>query len=124
MSVLSDEELFAAYVSGQAKNSDWSFQDGLRAVAKAAVAAELVGQQLVMFEDNNGAFRKRARDCQRFGADGVPAAVWIGERRYVPDPPAAPVPEGWKMVPVDLTPAMWRAGRSKVAEDIKDCLLS
>lgn len=51
MSVLSDEELFAAYVSGQAKNSDWSFQDGLRAVAEAAIAADRAAMvELVMLK--------------------------------------------------------------------------
>lgn len=39
----------------------------------------------VVFEDNNGAARNTPQECQRFGADGVPAAVWVGKRRYVPE---------------------------------------
>ena len=41
----------------------------------------------VRFEDNNGAGRLRPEDCVRFGADGRPAAVWVGNVRYTPEQP-------------------------------------
>ena len=44
--------------------------------------------EVVSFEDNNGAARKRPEDCQRFDANGIPAAVWVGKKRYVPEQPA------------------------------------
>lgn len=36
----------------------------------------------VFWEDRNGALRKAPSDCQRFGANGHPDAVWCGPQRF------------------------------------------
>jgi hypothetical protein len=45
----------------------------------------------IEFEDNNGAIRKTPKDCQSFGASGVPAAIWCNGIRYTA-PPRQPEP--------------------------------
>ena len=73
--------------------------DHLQAYAdarEAAVLAKLAAQAEVWFEDNNGAMRKRPENCQRFGANGVPAAVWVKGKRYAPEVPAHPIPHQWR----------------------------
>jgi hypothetical protein len=58
--------------------------EALRA-ALAQEEQEPVAQMEVVFEDNNGASRRTPRDCQSFGANGQPAAVYVGRQRYVPE---------------------------------------
>jgi len=60
------------------------------AAAALRAANPPVWEQYVVFEDNNGALRKRPEDCQAFGADGQPAAVYVGRQRYVPEPVQTP----------------------------------
>jgi len=59
-------------------------KQALRA-ALAQQEQEPVAQMEVVFEDNNGASRRTPRDCQSFGANGQPAAVYVGRQRYVPE---------------------------------------
>lgn len=92
MSALSDQELFAAYVSGQAKNSDWSFQDGLRAVAAAAVQAAREGQDPFIWAAESMEEKQLI--------DGRPRRVFwecvngVGIPLYTAPPAAPAVPEG------------------------------
>jgi len=46
---------------------------------------EPVAKMHVVFEDNNGALRRTPAGCQAFGANGQPAAVYVGRQRYVPE---------------------------------------
>ena len=39
---------------------------------------------VIGYEDRNGAVREIPADCQAFGAGGMPAALWVGDVRYVP----------------------------------------
>ena len=48
----------------------------------ALVETEVEPVDDVWFEDRNGAGRKSPKDCQRFGANGVPVAVWVNGNRY------------------------------------------
>lgn len=67
------------------------FPDELSAIAALRTALEQ--PQQVSFEDNNGAERERPEDCQRFGANGKPAAVWVNNVRYVPEAAREQQPE-------------------------------
>jgi hypothetical protein len=65
-----------------------AYAERFRAALRAANPP--VWEQYVVFEDNNGALRRRPEDCQAFGADGQPAAVYVGPQRYVPEPVQTP----------------------------------
>jgi hypothetical protein len=65
------------------------------ALAQEEQEQEPVAKMHVVFEDNNGALRRTPAGCQAFGANGQPAAVYVGRQRYVPeqeraDPAQAP----------------------------------
>jgi hypothetical protein len=51
--------------------------------ALAQQEQEPVAKMHVVFEDNNGALRRTPAGCQAFGANGQPAAVYVGRQRYV-----------------------------------------
>ena len=53
--------------------------------ALAQQEQEPVAKMHVVFEDNNGALRRTPADCQAFGANGQPAAVYVGRQRYAPE---------------------------------------
>ena len=65
----------------------WREEDLIAYGRACAALAEPQGEQEpaddVWFEDRNGAVRKSPKDCQRFGANGVPEAVWVNGDCYV-----------------------------------------
>jgi hypothetical protein len=57
----------------------------ITALRAALAQQEPVAKMHVVFEDNNGALRRTPADCQAFGANGQPAAVYVGRQRYAPE---------------------------------------
>jgi hypothetical protein len=53
--------------------------------ARGLEEQEPAAKMHLFFEDNNGALRHTPEDCQAFGANGQPAAVYVGRQRYVPE---------------------------------------
>jgi hypothetical protein len=74
----------------------------ITALRAALAQQEPVAKMHVVFEDNNGALRRTPADCQAFGANGQPAAVYVGRQRYVPEQEQEPV--AWRYKPMIGSP--------------------
>ena len=76
------DDLIMRGVDGEEYPIGRSLFDRTYLVGVALAEQEVEPVDDVWFEDRNGASRKSPKDCQRFGANGVPEAVLVNGNRY------------------------------------------